>query len=166
MKPSTQEQFEVLLEQHRGILYKIARLYGRSREDQQDLAQEIAVQLWRSFETFDPGRAKFSTWMYRVALNVAVSYQRRERIRAHEPLDELLPAAPAAFPPDEVRMLYDWIGRLEPVNRALMLLHLEGFHYEQIAATLGISPTNTATRLSRLKEAMRKDLSGGRDEAR
>ena len=72
--------FEALLDEHKCILYKICHLYCRNPDDREDLAQEIAVQLWRSFDTFDP-RLRFSTWMYRVALNVAISFYRRESVR-------------------------------------------------------------------------------------
>lgn len=78
--PSQQEQFQSLLDEHKKILYKVANLYSKNTEDREDLVQEIVVQLWRSFRSFD-GRARFSTWMYRIALNVAISVNRRETTR-------------------------------------------------------------------------------------
>src|SRR6266511_3288282 len=75
-----QEKFQTLLEEHKGILYKVCNAYCRNSDDRDDLAQEIVVHLWRSFGKFD-GRARFSTWMYRIALNVAISFYRRENTR-------------------------------------------------------------------------------------
>lgn len=73
------------MEEHKGILYKVCNSYCRNRDDREDLAQEIAIHLWRSFAAFD-GRCRFSTWMYRVALNVAISFYRREKTRARNVL--------------------------------------------------------------------------------
>lgn len=160
---STSAEFECLLELHKGILYKVARAYCRNASDLEDLAQEIIAQLWRSFPAFDPRTAKFSTWLYRVALNVSISFYRRERIRNHEPLEETQPELlqMTSAVSDEVRMLYDWIGKLDEANKALVLLYLDGQSYQEISAILGISETNIATRLSRLRDAMKQDLTGG-----
>ncbi len=79
-KPVFEERFQNLLEEHKKILYKICNLYCKNRDDREDLAQEIAIQLWRSFPSFDE-RCRFSTWMYRIALNVAISFYRREDTR-------------------------------------------------------------------------------------
>ena len=77
---ATHDKFQALIEAHKRLLYKVCRTFGREPADRDDLAQEITAQLWRSFPSFDE-RAAFSTWMYRIALNVAISYQRRERTR-------------------------------------------------------------------------------------
>lgn len=164
---SASAEFESLLELHKGILYKVVRAYCHNPSDFDDLAQEIIVQLWRSFPAFDPETARFSTWVYRVALNVSVSFYRRERLRAHEPLSETRSGLLQMIAPlsDELRMIYDWIGKLDEVNKALVLLHLDGQSYQEIASILGISETNIATRLSRLRAAMKLDLTGGATNA-
>jgi RNA polymerase sigma-70 factor (ECF subfamily) len=152
-----QERFQNLVEEHKKILYKVSNSYCRNPEDRDDLAQEIIVQLWRSFGSYD-GRVRFSTWMYRIALNVAISFYRRESVRSRHIVlggERLLETA-EEVPPDEVRMLYQWIERLDPLNRALALLYLDGHSYQEIADILGISETNVATKISRLKEALRK----------
>src|SRR5271155_1987706 len=93
MTSALQEQFQSLVDEHRKILYKICNSYCRNRDDREDLAQEIVVQLWRSFKTYD-GRCQFSTWMYRVALNVAISFYRREGVRTgHGRAEPLLEVA-------------------------------------------------------------------------
>jgi len=156
-----QESFQKLLEEHRKILYKICHCYCRSRDDRDDLAQEIVVQLWRSFQSYD-GRCRFSTWMYRVALNVAISFYRRERVRtehiitAEEPLLAIADETPTQ--PDEIRLLYQAIERLDPLNKALILLYLDGNSYAEIGEVLGITQTNVATKIGRLKETLRREF--------
>ena len=163
--PRQQRQFESLLAEHRGIVFKVAGVYARGSDEREDLAQEIAAQLWRSFGAYDPSRAKFSTWMYRVALNVAISHARRNaQTGCLEPLDALhleVPGAPGVAEPDErVAALYAFIGRLDPLNRALILLYLEDRSYAEIAQVLGISETNVATKLGRIKQKLRGQMTG------
>lgn len=155
--------FESLLREHRGIVFKVASVYARSAEDRNDLAQEIATQLWRSFGAYDAGRAKFSTWMYRVALNVAISYARRSAGNPHlEPLDarhlELPGESDVSQPDERLAALYAFIGRLDALNRALILLYLEERSYAEIADVLGISETNVATKIGRIKQKLRGQM--------
>jgi len=140
--PEHDELFQGLLKQHKGILYKIYASYCRTRDDREDLAQEILMQIWRSFERFDE-RYRFSTWMYRIALNVAISFARRESTRAwHVVSDEdraLRVADQTASEPEEVRLLYEFIETLDDLNKGLVLLYLDGNSYAEIAGVLGIS---------------------------
>jgi RNA polymerase sigma factor (sigma-70 family) len=155
-----QERFQNLVEEHKKILYKVCNSYCKNPGDRDDLAQEIIVQLWRSFEAFDE-RVRFSTWMYRIALNVAISFYRRESVRSRHVIsgdERLLEVADeAASRPEEVRVLYEWIERLDPLNKALALLYLDGNNYQEIADVLGISETNVATKISRLKQTLRQE---------
>ncbi|HEY6941092.1 sigma-70 family RNA polymerase sigma factor [Dokdonella sp.] len=156
------EQFEQLLERHRGIVLKIAHAYCRDAEDRRDLAQEIAAQLWKALPAWDRGRP-FSTWMYRVALNVAISHARSAGERRHVPLDEagVEPShdADAAREADDgIRALYRCIERLDPLNRALMLLYLDERSQREIGEILGLSGTNVATKIGRLKTRIRNEL--------
>lgn len=162
--PEPPARFTELLQRHRGILVKVAGSYARQREDREDLAQEIAAQLWRAWPGYDPARP-FSTWMYRIALNVAIS-QLRGRARtptlqtaADDPLETL--PDPAAHDPDraqQVERLYRFIHALPPLDRALMLLHLEECPQREIAEVLGLSATNVATKIGRLKARLRNEL--------
>ena len=129
-----QLRFEALLEQHRRIIFKIASVYARGAEDRRDLAQDIATQLWRAFPSYDEHRARFSTWMYRIALNVAISHARRGvRTGQLEPLEDHhvdrladhLGADAPGEPDDRLRALYAFIGELDPLSRALVVLYLE-----------------------------------------
>ena len=158
-----QRQFESLLQEHRRIVFKVASVYARGSEDRSDLAQEIAVQLWRSFGSFDAARAKFSTWMYRVALNVAISHARQvARDDRLEPLDaahlELSGDADVSQPDERLVALYAFIGGLDPLNRALILLYLEDRSYAEMAEILGLSETNVATKLGRIKQKLRGQM--------
>lgn len=165
-----QQRFEALISEHRRIVFRIAGAYAHAAQDRDDLAQEIAVQLWRSFRAFDARRAKFSTWMYRVALNVALSWARSARRSGSaqlEPLGAIHPESVAdpgpgqgeAMERDErVAALHAVIAGLDPLKRALVLLYLEGRSYAEIAEVLGISETNVATKLNRIKQQLRAGM--------
>jgi RNA polymerase sigma factor (sigma-70 family) len=161
--PELQDTFQTLVDRHKKILYKICNSYCRNPDDREDLAQQIVAQLWQSFRSFD-GRAQFSTWMYRVALNVAISWYRRERTRTSHilPADERLldVAVEAETQPDDIRLLYQFIETLDELNKALILLYLDGHTNGEIGEVLGISETNVGTKISRLKTAMRQEFTG------
>ena len=168
-KPN-QRRFEMLLREHQGIVFKVAGVYARDAHESEDLAQEIAAQLWRSFGSFDESRAKFTTWMYRVALNVAISHVRcakRSIAEQVEPLDSVHLETVAdehgsqheVMERDErVAALHAFIAQLDPLNRALVLLHLEDRSYAEIADVLGISETNVATKLNRVRQKLREKV--------
>jgi RNA polymerase sigma factor (sigma-70 family) len=165
MQESAREQFGELLERHRGIVFKVAHTYCRHPDDRADLAQEIAAQLWRAFPGFDPARS-FSTWMYRIALNVAISFVRSSAHRQQHSvsLDEGLHDAVGDDDHEadqQLHLLQRLIAQLEPLNRALLLLYLEDRSHREIADILGINEGNVATKISRLKQRIRNDLSNG-----
>ncbi|SFS04845.1 RNA polymerase sigma-70 factor, ECF subfamily [Dyella sp. OK004] len=161
-----QQRFEVLLREHQKIVFKVAGVYARHAEDRRDLAQEICTQLWRSFNGYDEQRAKFSTWMYRIALNVAISQARRERGSLStriESLDEhhleTIGGDEGMVEQDErLVALYAFIAELDVLNRALILLYLEDRSYVEIADILGISETNVATKINRIKQKLRGQM--------
>jgi RNA polymerase sigma-70 factor (ECF subfamily) len=158
------QRFEALWRQHQGVVQKVASVYARGAEDRRDLAQEIGVQLWRAFATYDERRAKFGTWLYRIALNVAISHLRRTGGEAgrFEPLDEghldTIAGEPAAEPDERLAALYAFIGGLDALNRALILLYLEDRSHAEIAEVLGISATNVATKINRIKQRLRGQM--------
>jgi RNA polymerase sigma-70 factor (ECF subfamily) len=159
MAADTQRHFAALLERHRGIVAKVAGTYAWNTEDRADLMQEIATQLWRSFARYDDERS-FSTWMYRIALNVAISYVRDRSRRRDVPLDDELADDNAADHEREqhVRLLHQFIRRQQPLDRALLLLYLEERNQREIAEILGLSKTNVATKIGRLKQKLREEL--------
>ena len=168
--PSRKQQFTAMLDEHRARLRKVILTYGATREDREDLGQEILVQLWRSFASYDPQRP-FATWMYRVALNVAIAHVRRARTRRPERSNL---GGPVPDPPDprtvtdrtvtdggddlddRVRILRRLMADLDELDRALLLLHLEERSYREIADVLGLSESNVGTKLNRLRERLRQ----------
>lgn len=157
------DTFLAAIERHRKIVFKVVHTYCWTADDRDDLAQDILAQLWRAYPTYDAARP-FATWMYRVALNVAISWVRAHGARQQVtvPFDADLhdvPDAPADPAADErQRVLMQVIQGLDPLNRALLLLYLDDHGYRDIAAVLGISETNVATRISRLKQRIRQDI--------
>ena len=161
---SVHTQFEQLLGRHHGIVRKVAFSYANNESDRRDLMQEILLQLWKAFPRYSPNR-RFSTWMYRIALNVAISWLRRnirpgrQRVQFDESKHDL-PHEQSGSPEMEERiaMLRELISKCQPFDRALLLLYLDECSYREIAAVLGLSETNVATKLSRLKEHLRQRL--------
>jgi RNA polymerase sigma-70 factor (ECF subfamily) len=162
-----QRQFEAWLHDHRGIVFKVASVYAVSAADRDDLAQEIRLQAWRSFDRYDEHRATFSTWLYRVALNVAISQSRRRRTSLDGKLEPLqlhhldtIGGEPPVEPDERLGELYAFIERLDALNRALILLYLEDRPHAEIAEILGISETNVATKIGRIKQTLRGQMTG------
>lgn len=145
-------RFLALLEEHRRLIYKVASLYARG-DDRDDLAQEIVAQLWKAFPGYDEQR-KVTTWMYRVALNVAISHARRRRPVSEELGDDLV--SPEGAGDVRVRTLYRLIAGLGELDRALLMLYLDEHSGREIAEVLGISESNVATKIARLKERLRR----------
>lgn len=155
-----QHRFLALLEGHKKILFKVSNSYCRNPDDRRDLIQEITIELWRSFDRFDD-QWRFSTWMYRIAINVAISFYRSESRRTRDavPVDESTLEIMAAEPEsDDIRLLREFIDGLDALNRALIILYLDGNSYDTISEILGISTTNVATKISRIKQKLRHDF--------
>ncbi len=151
---ANQTKFQALVSQHEGILYRVTNTYATLPEDQQDLLQEIKIQLWKAFSNYDPARS-FSTWAYRVALNTAISWFRR--YSTNPTFVELTGAEPipTSPPTDKAIILRTLIDQLNPLDRAILTLHLDDITQSQIAEIVGISPGNVATKLSRIKAKLR-----------
>jgi len=155
--------FATLLQQHQGIALKVARSYCRDPEDRKDLLQEISIQAWQAFAGFDSARAQFSTWLYRIALNVAISRLRAVRVRQRhhadgEDVDNLPGLADGAEQALQLSQLHTIIHALPPLDRALLLLYLDDCSHRQIGEVLGISTSNAATRLHRIKLQLRQQF--------
>ena len=145
------KHFEQLLEQNQARLRRIARSYAESF-DYEDILQEIFLQLWRAREGFR-GDAAPATWVFRVALNTAMSYARRRRSEHGKVSAARLAGTPQGQtePDEQARLLEDFLGSLNDSNRAVLLMYLEGLDYTDIADVLGCQPRAATTRLSRLK---------------
>ncbi len=152
-------RFTDLIRQHAGLIHKIAWAYCRDATDREEVVQEIAVQLWRSRERYDD-RFRQTTWIYRIALNVAISFQRKERRHreGRESFDEhafTVTAAPEDEGGENVRILRQCIDGLAALDKALVLLALDGNDHASIAEVLGISTSNVGTKLARIKNRLR-----------
>jgi RNA polymerase sigma-70 factor (ECF subfamily) len=160
--PATQTAFLELLNGHQKILYKVANTYCWNADDREDLVQEITIQLWRSYPGFD-GRCRFSTWATRIALNVAISFVRQASARDRHLVsgqEHMLDIPDGTAPPSaELQLLHRFIQSLGGLDKALLLLYLDGNSHQEIAEVLGITPTNVATKIGRLKQRLRETAS-------
>ena len=164
MTRQSQDRFQELLSTHQRIVFKVANVYCGHPDERQDLIQEISVQLWRAFSSYDKQRP-FSTWMYRIALNVAISFARKsahrnQRLVALEDEAPDLQAEYSSIPHsggEEAEFLHRFIAGLDELNKAMIILYLEENSYSEIAEILGITETNVATKISRLKQRIREE---------
>jgi RNA polymerase sigma-70 factor (ECF subfamily) len=150
--------FNEWLAGHQGILFKVVHAYAFEHADRQDLFQEIAIQVWRSVSAFR-GESSVPTWMYRVALNTAIAWTRKEgrHRRGKEQLDVanvLLTTASAEKRDPRVEWLYHQIAQLKDVDRSVALLLLDGFSYKDIAAIVGLTESNVGVKINRIKSAL------------
>jgi RNA polymerase sigma-70 factor (ECF subfamily) len=148
--------FLSVIQSNKGIIYKIANMYCKKAEDRQDLCQEIIIQLWKSFDNYDDN-FKHSTWMYRISLNVAISFYRKENSRrkiASSLTDGIINFSDDDCSEDtetDLSILQQMITQLKDLDKALMLLYLEEKSHKEIAQIIGISETNVATKINRIK---------------
>jgi RNA polymerase sigma-70 factor (ECF subfamily) len=151
-------ELTALLRRHAGLIHKIAHAYCRDATDREDVVQEIAIQLWRSREQYDP-QFRETTWIYRIALNVAISFYRRERRHARtesmESIDSVAPTVGPAAISSDAQLLLRFVDELGPLDKALVLLYLDGNDHAAIADVLGISVSNVGTKLGRIKDKLR-----------
>ena len=152
--------FESWIDAHKAILFKVARVYGATHSDREDLFQEIALQVWHSVEAYR-GDCAATTWIYRVALNTALAWRRKERRHGHgrhdiENATSML-IAPSVRDP-RLDWIYQRIAELDEGNRALALLMLDGFSYRDMAQILGLSESNVGVKINRIKSALAAQL--------
>jgi RNA polymerase sigma factor (sigma-70 family) len=144
-----------LIDRHQGIIHKICRLYRDRKEDREDLFQEIVFQLWKSAPKFE-NRAKFSTWMYKVALSTAMAAYRKK-----SPVIKYLPVLPEhPLEPQETNeqavQFFEALKQLNDSDKALIVLYLEDMSYREIAKIVGISENNVGVKLNRIKDKIKQ----------
>jgi RNA polymerase sigma factor (sigma-70 family) len=154
------KDFLDLLKQHKRIIFKVCNSYCKDPESRKDLTQEIVIQLWKSFRKYD-SQYKVSTWMYRIALNVAISFYRREK--KHTSTSSIAEST-LAFADDStssrdaesnIAQLHHFIDQLDELHKALMILYLDNNSYKDISEVLGITETNVATKINRIKQKLK-----------
>lgn len=148
----SEKEFLQLIEQNRGIIFKVIRLYVRHAEDERDLFQEILFQAWKSYPRFN-GLSKFSTWLYRVSLNTVLTFKRRPvLVETREVLEskEVI----TNDQKEETEMLYQAILELTEIDRMIITLHLDGYENDEIAEITGLTKNNVAVKLHRAKSVV------------
>lgn len=164
MQTEKSDIFLLVLETNKGIIYKVANVYCIHAEDRKDLIQEIIVQLWKSFDRYN-GEYKYTTWIYRIALNVAISFYRKENRRKQltDPLSDNIVSLVddrAVFEINKnIGYLNQFIAGLKELDKALMLLYLEEKSHKEIAEITGISETNVSTKIGRIKKILKQKFS-------
>lgn len=155
---NTESNFIQLLEQHKGILYRIVHIYAFTREDKKDLQQDIIYQLWKSLPSFRE-ESQFSTWMYRVAVNTSITYIKREkrRIKPHfsENFPQIRDIEYDATDDLQMQAFYKAVQYLKPLEKTVIFLFLENMPHKEIANNLGISEVNARVKLNRAKEKIK-----------
>jgi RNA polymerase sigma-70 factor, ECF subfamily len=160
LKARHSQVFEEWMEAHKAILFKVARAYGATHADREDLFQQIALQVWNSVEAFR-GEAKVSTWIYQVALNTALAWKRTELKHRWGRQDMEAATGLLISPPQRdprLEWIYERIAELDEVSRSLALLMLDGFSYRDMSQILGLSESNVGVRINRIKTALTAQL--------
>ncbi|MDN5396997.1 MAG: RNA polymerase sigma factor [Chryseobacterium sp.] len=160
MSSQTETAFLKLVNQHKGILYKASRIYADSLEDREDLQQEILIQLWKSYRNFK-GNSEFSTWMYRVAINTAITYLKKEKQRTSNQTD-----VPGHFEVQnedynpakdkQLEVFYRAVQELKALEKAIIFYFMEGMSHKEIGENLGLSEVNARVKLNRTKEKIQQ----------
>ena len=162
MTKELEHKFVTDLEQHQNIIHKVCRLYTNNQDAHNDLFQEITIQLWRAYPKFR-GEAKFSTWMYRVSLNTAITLYRKSKRRVQtQDFDSVLFKIEAKEYDDteeeQLRLMYKAIRKLSDIEKALVFLYLEDKNYKEISETMGITEVNARVKMNRVKTKLQKIL--------
>jgi RNA polymerase sigma factor (sigma-70 family) len=154
-----EQEFLNRIEKHKGILYKVSKMYMDNHDDQQDLFQEIVCQLWKSYDTFR-NESQFSTWMYRVAVNTAIVFLRKEKrkVDKYEIASENIKddESDSHIKESQLDHFYKAVQKLEKIDKAIIFYQLEGFSHKEIGENLGISEGNARVKLNRAKEKLKE----------
>jgi RNA polymerase sigma factor (sigma-70 family) len=159
-KQEAESQFEKHISEHKLLLYKICRIYAYNEADRQDLFQEIVIQLWKAFPKFK-GDAQFSTWLYRVAINTAITGLRKKKkiIMSHVPvtsLEQMGDENSSTAEEERLQQLYKAIEQLNDVEKAIVMLYMEERSYNDMEEILGISQGHLRVKMNRIKEKLRQ----------
>ena len=162
MDKALEHNFVELLEKHQNIVHKVCRLYTNNQDAHNDLFQEITIQLWKAYPKFR-GDAKFSTWMYRVGLNTAITLYRKSKRSIKTQEFENVQFKIKSEPYDDteeqqLKLLYNAVHQLNDIEKALVFLYLEDKNYTEISETLGITEVNARVKMNRVKKKLKTIL--------
>ncbi len=155
----SEKEFLHQLNEHQKIIHKVCNLYMHFPEDKEDLFQEVTLQAWKAFHKFR-GDAKFSTWLYRVALNTAITFFRKEKRQSFIDSVSEIPDKQVSSEKDQIeeqtRAMYLAIGELSKIDKAIVMLYLEDYSYAEISDIIGITANNIAVKMNRIKGRLRE----------
>lgn len=157
---SLEKEFLEKIEKHKGVIFKISKMYMDDFDDQKDLFQEITFQVWKAFPTFE-GRSEFSTWLYRIALNTAILFLKSEKRRSFIQNNEVSNFKINQEEYDDedeqkLKKMYEAINQLNAIDKALIFYYLENYSGNQIAEQMGISEVNARVKMNRAKEKLKQ----------
>ncbi|MFK7951689.1 MAG: RNA polymerase sigma factor [Ekhidna sp.] len=156
---TTEPDFLKKIEAHKGIIHKVSRTYFEDADDREDLSQEIILQLWKSYSSFQ-GKSQFSSWMYRVALNTAILYFKKEKKKVIGSditgLEEKIANSESDGKENQLAHFYRAVHQLNKIEKALILQFIEGFSGDEIASNLGMTAGNVRVKLNRTKKKLEK----------
>jgi RNA polymerase sigma factor (sigma-70 family) len=154
-----EQEFLSRIESHKGILYKVSKMYMDNADDQQDLFQEIVLQLWKAYDSFK-GESQFSTWMYRVAINTAIVFLKKEKrkVDKYELATDNIREEESDADEKEIKLqhFYKALQQLDKIDKAIIFYQLEGYSHREIGMNLGISEGNARVKLNRAKEKLKE----------
>ncbi len=154
----SEKEFISLLNQHQKIVHKVCNLYMDRHAEREDLFQEITLQAWKAYSSFR-GDAKFSTWLYRVALNTAITFFRKEKRKPDIYSTDIIPeSTDDTYDPieEQVKAMYAAIGELSKIDKAIVMLYLEDYSYNEIGEMMGITANNVAVKMNRIKTKLKE----------
>ena len=158
---SKETVFTNLIREHQSLLYKVTSVYTDNKQDQEDLFQEVVYQLWKYFDSFRQD-SKITTWMYRVAMNTAITHLKKKKrrpdvlpivevfIKQNDSIDDVYE--------ERLRLLYEHLHHLNTLDKGLIFLLLEGKSYNEIALITGLQVSNVGTRISRIKKKLKTNM--------
>ncbi|WP_407430623.1 RNA polymerase sigma factor [Arcticibacter sp.] len=158
MEDKLEDAFIEQINQNMGIAHKVCNIYFNDSQDREDVIQEMLYQLWKGYPSFQ-GNAKFSTWMYKVCLNTALTNLKRSKRTKSESISEAhnqIADDPVTEREWDITMLYRLLEKLSPLNKSIVLLYLEDLQYDEISGITGLSKSNISVRLVRIKNELRK----------
>ncbi|TAF67490.1 MAG: sigma-70 family RNA polymerase sigma factor [Cytophagales bacterium] len=160
--PTSEKEFVSLITENQAIIYKIVNLYTHTESDREDLFQEVVYQLWKSYPTFKH-QSKFTTWMYRVALNTALTdFKKFQKQKNKQDINERILQLPEYTQhkeiEEQIQMLYKAINQLTDIEKAIMTLYLDEYNYQEISQIVGITETNVGVKINRIKKKLKELL--------